>query len=256
LYPVMFQPHASAVPASPGAIAAVVPSLRPRPAGRRPVARRRPAGRDGEDPRLAELLAARLCHDLSGPIGVAADAEGLAADGDGGLDPDGLALVADSGRIAAARLALFRAAFGLGGDVLAPMPSDRLAALAESALASSRLRFRFQVPAGGVPAGVARLCLCLLIVAQEALPRGGVIAVAVADDGLALTVRAEGRGARLAEPVAAAFAAANCHELTSRTVVGYYARILARRLTASLSVDALADAVRFGAVLPAAAHRR
>lgn len=206
---------------------------------------------------LAELLASRMCHDLSGPIGVAADARDLIATDDApGVDAEGLALVADSARLAAARLAFFRAAFGFCADTGRPMPVAALAALTRAALASPRLAIAVADDAGAppLPAPVARLALCLALVAGEALPRGGVVTVTATTTtpgttpGTLLAVDADGPGARLAPPARAAIDAADGRDLTARTVVGHYARLLAERLGARLVIADTPERVRFAVV--------
>ncbi|MBX9634016.1 MAG: hypothetical protein K2X44_03460, partial [Magnetospirillum sp.] len=61
---------------------------------------------------LAELLCARLCHDLSGPVGAAAAGAELLEDMDGNADAETVSLVADAAGGAVSRLKFFRAALG------------------------------------------------------------------------------------------------------------------------------------------------
>jgi len=136
---------------------------------------------------LAEMLAARLCHDLAGPVGAtAAGAELLDDLGSDGLDSDTLALVAASAAGAAARLKFFRAAFGPAGQ------SQRVPALrdlaeaylaATTSAAAPTLALDWRIAAAELPADLARLLLNLLLVARDALPRGGAIEVALTDSG-------------------------------------------------------------------------
>ena len=86
---------------------------------------------DAHDPgdralRLAELLAARLCHDFAGPLGSLAGALEIAAD-----DPDGageaLAIASESASALAGRVRLYRAAWGGDGG---PITRTEIVALA------------------------------------------------------------------------------------------------------------------------------
>ena len=78
------------------------------------------------DLRVLELLTARLCHELSGPIAainngveLLVDEPTLAGDGaDPGFVQDAIALVGDSASRAASRLQFYRFAYGFGGGGL------------------------------------------------------------------------------------------------------------------------------------------
>ena len=128
---------------------------------------------------LAELLCARICHDLSGPVGaVAAGAELMAEDGM--ADPEAMDLLALSAQAAIARLKFLRAAFGPA----APLEGGRLRALITAFLDSDG---RGRGEAGAVeliwpdrwtlPDDRARLLLNLVMIARDCIPRGGVLRV-------------------------------------------------------------------------------
>ena len=128
---------------------------------------------------MAELLCARLCHDLAGPVGAAAaGAELLDELGEAGIDRDTLELVAASAAAAAARLKYFRAAFGPSGRSQA---TSLLRELIEGYLASSQsaaapnVDLDWQVATAELPATTARLMLNLVLIARDAAegPRGG-----------------------------------------------------------------------------------
>lgn len=193
---------------------------------------------------LAQLLSSRMCHDLIGPIGIAAATDDL-RDTDGRIDDEALALVADSAHAAASRLSLFRFAFGLGHPDANEVSGTFLASLLEEALANGRLRIEWTpiesyLPAAdpSLPLPAARLVLCLALMATEALPRGGIVSLAVSrsDETLEMIVRAKGSGARMPSAALEAFHAKTCAAITPRTVVGYYAGQLAARMGAVLKL--------------------
>ena len=138
---------------------------------------------------LAELLAARLCHDLGGPIaGLAGAVELAVADG------------ADLPEIAAAstelglRLRLLRAAFGTGGIRL-DLP--RLTELAQAVPGADRVRLDLDLLPRGTSfaPSLGRVLLNLLLLVPEALPRGGALSLSRVDEAAVL--------ARLSGPRAA-----------------------------------------------------
>jgi histidine phosphotransferase ChpT len=123
--------------------------------------------------RLAELLAIRLCHDISGPLGTLMGSLELVTE-----DPDSageaLPLASDVSFALVRRLRLLRAAWG-GATGALDMAAFRAMA-AEPA--GRRLVFELDVPdqtARFSPAA-ARLALNVVMLGQESLPHGGVLA--------------------------------------------------------------------------------
>ena len=148
---------------------------------------------------LAELLCARLCHDLAGPVGAAAAGAELLEDS-ADFDRDTVALVAASAAAIAARLKFFRAAFGPGGR---DQDSQGLRGLIRDYLDSSTstaapaLGLEWRVEATELPAATARLLLNLALIARDGLPRGGGIELALS--GRRASVIARGHPVGLAE---------------------------------------------------------
>ncbi|CAA7611801.1 histidine phosphotransferase family protein [Magnetospirillum sp. UT-4] len=144
---------------------------------------------------LAELLCARVCHDLSGPVGAAAAGAELFEDLGGKVDEETVALVAASAAGAATRLKLLRAALGPAAST--PQPAERLRDLVEDYLATLTtgpsfglaLDWRVEPPALG--GAEARLLLNLLLLGRDALPRGGRLTVRADGAGLAVTAAGE-----------------------------------------------------------------
>jgi histidine phosphotransferase ChpT len=131
---------------------------------------------------VLEATAARLCHDLIGPVGAIGNGMELLRDGAGAAaDRQIIHLVEDAARSAGVRLKLFRAAFGSGQALAAAHPLDEARTLAQAMFATGRLRLDWPERDPTVPSGAtrdtARLLLNLLLVAAEALPLGGTLQV-------------------------------------------------------------------------------
>lgn len=134
-------------------------------------------------PRLAQLLGARLTHDLAGPLGTIMAASGAAG---------GAALLAETVAELRLRLRLYAVVFG---EPEAMLPADLQALLAGSP-AAHRVDFRIDLPAmEAVPAELAQIILAAAMLAAEALPRGGSVhLVQLPGEGSGtLAVVAEGR---------------------------------------------------------------
>lgn len=130
----------------------------------------------GSDSTLSALIASRLCHDLSNPLGAIGNGVELLDMTDGG-DSAERALIGDALRDAQARVRFFRLAFGA-----APpdhMTSGREAATtAQDMFAGTRLRLDWAV-AGDHPRSAVKLGLLMLLCVDSALPMGGAVRVAM-----------------------------------------------------------------------------
>ena len=206
------------------------------------------------DMRVTEMLASRLCHDLVGPIGAVNNGLELMADEDLGMSDDALELSAKSARQAANILQYYRLAYGMAGARIGADLGD-LRELAAEFLATSKatLDWTIRRPHDDAPEGLGKLLLNMLVLAAEALPRGGTLTVAVLEGpaGLEATVTASGNGARLREESLLVLAdEVVIEELTPRNVQGYFTRMLAQRMGSDLMIDSPgADSLRFSVTL-------
>ena len=140
------------------------------------------------DLHLAQLLCARLCHDLGGAVGTLGSTLDLAGGGDEALQ----ALARETAGMLRLRLRLYTAAWGLPGE---DHTAEELAGLLAAAPASPRVRFDLAGLArgGSLPGTLVPLALNAALLGAEALPRGGVVALSGGAEGL--VVLPEGQGA-------------------------------------------------------------
>lgn len=132
--------------------------------------------------RLAGLLAARLCHDVSGPAGTLAGALEIAR-----AEPASAAEALDIAAAAAdslvARLRLLRAAWTGASEAL---DVAALRALCAGLPRHVRVDFDGLPPDCQFPAGTAQVLLNVLLLAAESLPKGGVVILGEARPDAAL----------------------------------------------------------------------
>ncbi len=134
---------------------------------------------------LAQLVGARLTHDLSGPLGTIMAASGVGSAGGQRSD----VLLIESITEMRLRLRLYGAVFG---DAEA-MRWAELQELLGGSPAAHRVAFQFDVPFEAmVSAPLAQLSLAAAMLAAEALPRGGTVRLA-AMPGATILVLPEGR---------------------------------------------------------------
>ncbi|WP_185961493.1 histidine phosphotransferase family protein [Telmatospirillum sp. J64-1] len=182
---------------------------------------------------LAELLCARLCHDLSGPLGaVSAGAELLGEGGEG--DAESLELLAASARSAALRLKYLRDAFGPGTQ---PAGCGTLAGKLRGWLGDGSgaggivLDWPDLRPDQEVPADLGRLILNLGVLARDCLPRGGRVSLS-GDVSGDFEMLVEGPNLRVGEAIAAA---GEAKVESARAAQGRLTALLAARLGRKLA---------------------
>ncbi|HZS85746.1 MAG TPA: histidine phosphotransferase family protein [Stellaceae bacterium] len=190
------------------------------------------------DLRIVELLSARLCHELVSPTGAIANGVELLGEDDPEFAREAVALIGESARKAGRRLQFYRFAYGTlsGGGTAGPPPRDLIAGF----LADGKASCVWSEAALGLPLDWLKLGCNMLVLAAEALPRGGELRVAVPEAG-GIAVSASGTINLTAEARSAVAMETPVEALTSRTVQGYFTALLARRLGAVLAATSAGD---------------
>jgi histidine phosphotransferase ChpT len=184
------------------------------------------------DLRIVELLAARLCHDLVGPVAAIGNGIELMADEEPDFVREAVALVGDSAVRANARLQFYRFAYGFRGTGLAGAPPHRLVA---DYFAGSNVTCDYGPAAQALDLYEQKLACVMLTVGGEGLARGGRLVVIPGAAGPEIDATGEGVGPS-AEIRDALVLAVSPADLTSRTVGGYFAGLLADRLGSRITI--------------------
>lgn len=126
---------------------------------------------------LAELLCARLCHDLISPVSAVSNGVEMVLMAPGSSTED-MQLISDSIRAAQAKLVFYRVAFGQrgGGDTL--MSLAQLGQIAHDYFGGGRLALALPRTGPDLPRAVAKLVLLMLLTGASAAPRGGQMVLA------------------------------------------------------------------------------
>lgn len=138
---------------------------------------------------ISALLGSRICHDLVSPLGAIGNGLEL-LQMMGGSDSPEMNLVAESVETAAARVKLFRLAFGAAS-------ADQKVSEAEmrehaAQLGSGRLKTVWSSPAE-IDRPTAKVGLLLLLCAETLLPYGGEVRAEATPGAMRLTLTAERR---------------------------------------------------------------
>jgi histidine phosphotransferase ChpT len=203
------------------------------------------------DIRLVELLTARLCHELSGPVAAINNGiELLFGEEPGpgssiapGFTRDEVTLLGDSAHRVRDRLQFYRFAYGFGrrGTNTGAAPHE----LAGGFFAATRVVCDYAESVRKMSPEWQKLACNLLPIGADALPRGG--RLALTDDPLALD--AVGETAVLSPETRAALTLTTpTAELTVRTVQAYFTGLLAKALGQRLIATEEPGRVRFTAI--------
>jgi len=198
------------------------------------------------DLRVVQLLSARLCHDLIGPISAIGNGVELLAEEDPEFVRDAVVLVGDSAKTAGKRLQFYRFAYGFGGGGLTG-PAPHL--LATEFFEGGALECDYRAEVQALAPEQQQLACVMLALAGEGLHRGGRLVLSAGAIGP--EIEATGQGPGPSPEVRAALAlAVPTGTLTSRTVGGYYAGLLAEALGCRLIVADQPGGFRISAAAP------
>jgi histidine phosphotransferase ChpT len=180
--------------------------------------------------RVLELLNARVCHELISPVGAINNGVELLDDEDPDFVRDAIRLIGQSARKAGQRLQFYRFAYGSSANTSASGKD-----LATALLEGGKVRCDW-LPGADLSVEWQRLACNLVVLAAEALPRGGTVIVRRPDDGATgVEVVAEGESVNVTTELRAAVDPdAAVDQLSPRTIHGYFASRLAGTMGARL----------------------
>ena len=198
---------------------------------------------------IAALLVSRICHDLSAPAGAVAN--GIEMPGDEGADglSDALELLEFSSNETLRRLQYFRLAFGAAGGLGTATPVAELRDTATAFFTDRKPALQWpDSGAADLSQGGAKLVLNLLLLAAEALPRGGTVSVEIGGDRMRVT--ADGDRPTISEASRDALRGDVAADgLTARVVQPFYTGALARALGGEIGIDEADSRIVFTAPL-------
>ena len=182
------------------------------------------------DLRVLELLSSRLCHELISPVGAINNGIELMGEDDPDFVKDATKLIASSARTAGNRLNFYRFAYGSGRA-----GTGREVTL--GLLEGGKARCEWGEAVSALAVEWQRLACNMVVLAAEALTRGGALALAASAGKPGLSVKAARDAINLMPEIRAALSGtAAVAELTARSVHAYYTARLAEALAAKLSL--------------------
>ena len=204
---------------------------------------------------LAALLSSRVCHDVISPVGAIVNGlEVLEEEKDAEMRGHALALIKSSAAEASARLQFCRLAFGAAGSKGAEIDTGDAEHVTRQLLADERTKLEWSVPRVLMSKNKVKLLLNLCLIADAAIPRGGVISVASTGSGdeIAFTLDAKGVNARIAAAIPGLLAGEPEDVVDARAIQAYYAGLVAQASELDVAISAQPEHVTITA-RPAAA---
>ncbi len=196
---------------------------------------------------LAALLCSRVCHDLISPVGAIVNGlEVLAEDKDEETREFALELIKKSANTASAKLQFCRIAFGAAGSAGSQIDTGDAEKISRGFLEDDKTKIAWNIPRVLMAKNRVKLLLNLLLIATQAIPRGGQVTVDPVGEGdaMAFRIRATGTNAKVLATVPSLLSGETGPEsLDAHRIQPFYAHLLAQACGLKASVVMDGDAV-------------
>jgi histidine phosphotransferase ChpT len=196
---------------------------------------------------LAALLCSRVCHDLISPVGAIVNGlEVLAEAKDEETKTFALDLIRKSATTSSAKLQFCRIAFGAAGSVGVQIDLGDAQTIARGFLEDDKTKLAWNLPRVLSPKNRVKLLLNMLLIAGQAIPRGGRLTVDPIGSGesMGFKISAEGANAKVPPAVPALLAAeAGAEALDAHRIQPFYAGLLAKSCGVKVTMTMDGDAV-------------
>jgi histidine phosphotransferase ChpT len=195
---------------------------------------------------LAALLCSRVCHDLISPVGAIVNGLEVLDDNPKPEDREfALDLIRKSAKTASARLQFCRLAFGAAGSAGAQIDLGDAQTMARGHLEDAKTKITWNLPRVLLAKNRVKLLLNMMVIAQQTIPRGGMLTVDSVGEGdtIGFRVAAAGLNARLPQNIADMLSTDAEHSVDAHAVQPYYTKLLAQACGLKVALAPEGDAV-------------
>jgi histidine phosphotransferase ChpT len=200
---------------------------------------------------LAALLCSRVCHDLISPVGAIVNGlEVLAEEKDEETKTFALDLIKRSAGTASAKLQFCRIAFGAAGSAGAQIDLGDAETVTRGFFEDDKTKVAWNLPRALLPKNRVKLLLNLLLIAGQAIPRGGRLTVDPIGSGetMGFKVSAAGPNAKITPAVAGLLGGdTGDAPLDAHRIQPFYANLLAQAAGVKVAVAMEGDVVAVSA---------
>jgi histidine phosphotransferase ChpT len=195
---------------------------------------------------LAALLCSKVCHDLISPVGAIVNGLEVLDDSPKAEDREfALELIRKSAKTASARLQFCRLAFGAAGSAGAQIDLGDAQTMARGQIEDAKTSITWNLPRLLLPKNRVKLLLNMMVIAQQTIPRGGMITVDSVGDGetMSFRVAATGLNARVPQSIVGLLSSTHSGPIDAHAVQPHYTRLLAEACGLKVSLVAEGDAM-------------
>jgi len=195
---------------------------------------------------LAALLCSKVCHDLISPVGAIVNGLEVLDDNPKPEDRDfALDLIRKSAKTASARLQFCRLAFGAAGSAGAQIDLGDAQTMARGQIEDAKTSIAWNLPRLLLPKNRVKLLLNMMVIAQQTIPRGGLLTVDPIGEGetISFKVTATGLNARLPQNIITLLDGTHAGPIDAHAVQPYYTYLLAETCGLKVSLVAEGDAM-------------
>jgi histidine phosphotransferase ChpT len=196
---------------------------------------------------LAALLCSRVCHDLISPVGAIMNGlEVMEDDKDEETAKFAMDLIKKSAKTASAKLQFCRLAFGAAGSAGAQIDTGDAEKVARGLIEDEKTKIGWNLPRILLAKNRVKLLLNMLLLAAQAIPRGGQLIVDPVGEGdrLGFRVSVTGLNAKIPQSIPPLLAATpSDHAIDAHAIQPFYTGMLAKTCGLSISMAPEGEAI-------------
>jgi histidine phosphotransferase ChpT len=196
---------------------------------------------------LAALLCSRVCHDLISPVGAIMNGLEVMEEGkDEETSQFAMDLIKKSAKTASAKLQFCRLAFGAAGSAGAQIDTGDAEKVARGLIEDDRFKVAWNLPRVLLAKNRVKLLLNMLLLAAQAIPRGGQVVVDPVGEGDATGFRitVTGTNAKVPQAIPGLLSATpGEHAIDAHAIQPFYTGMLAKNCGLTVSMAVEGDAV-------------
>ena len=195
---------------------------------------------------LAALLCSRVCHDLISPVGAIMNGLEVMEDGkDEETSKFAMDLIKKSAKTASAKLQFCRLAFGAAGSAGAQIDTGDAEKVARGLIEDEKTKVGWNLPRVLMAKNRVKLLLNMLLIAAQAIPRGGQITVDPVGEGdtMGFRLSVTGTNAKIPQAIPPLLGGTPEHAIDAHAIQPFYTQMLAKNCGLSVSMAPEGDAI-------------
>ncbi|MBM3530530.1 MAG: histidine phosphotransferase [Alphaproteobacteria bacterium] len=196
---------------------------------------------------LAALLCSRVCHDLISPVGAIMNGlEVMEEDKDEETTQFAMELIKKSARTASAKLQFCRLAFGAAGSAGAQIDTGDAETVTRGLMEDEKTKIGWNIPRTLLPKNRVKLLLNMMLMAAQAIPRGGQLTVDGVGEGetMAFRITVTGTNAKVPQAIPSLLSGQPAgHTVDAHAIQPFYTGLLAKNCGLTVAMTAEGEAV-------------